>query len=833
MDIMDDLLKSILEDPYWGPNIIFHGLEPVRNSQWLPFPDDLAGSLRNYLRSAGINNLYTHQRQAYDMIRSGRNIIVSSGVASGKSLCYQLPVLQTLQEDADLRAMLIFPTKALAQDQRGALEAIISHAAYSGSPAVIGIYDGDTSLPQRKDIRDRANFVITNPDMLHMGILPHHTGWHRFFRNLRFVVIDEVHVYRGIFGSHFANVLQRLKRLTLFYGVKPVFIFTSATLTNVSVFVHRLIHEDAFLISDDGSPGGERHFLIYNPPYINRELGLRKNYMTETVKLAKHLLKFDLQTLIFAHTRRMVELILTYLQAETGESHVIKSYRGGYLPSSRRKLEKDMKSGITRITVATNALELGIDIGGLDVVLINGYPGSIASLRQQAGRGGRGVRKSLTILVLSPALIDQYLIRHPEFITDKDPEAALINPENPFILLFQLKCALFEKPFLNNEGFGCLSPEELVPFLDLLQKYGVLHDEGEKKYWISDAYPAGQFSLRTLGADYFLLQHEGKTLGLVDASSAFWMTHPQAIYIHEGDTYLVKDLHLQEHIAELSRIRTDYYTQAISQTDFELLLQKHSEEVQEVKKFFGQLKVTHRVTGFKKIKWFSNEILGYCELDLPPQEMITYGYWFALGKKLVDALCVENNWNNRSNDYGPGWSGLTSQIQERDGRQCRICGYKGKERVLDVHHRKPFRTFADPQKANHPDNLITLCRTCHRRIEKNFYIQSGLSGLAFLLGNISPFYLMCDRKDIHVVVQENSKLAEGLPVIVIYDSIPGGMGLAEKLYSQHSLLLQEALAVVRNCACTTGCPSCVGPEAEMGQGSKRIVKKILETINHE
>ncbi|MBC8478845.1 MAG: DEAD/DEAH box helicase, partial [FCB group bacterium] len=549
----NSIISELLDDVSFKENICAHFTNPVQPAEYSTLPDTLDDRLASILKQSGIDHLYNHQRFAWDAIQQKQHTVISTGVASGKSLCYQLPLLQSYLEDSESRAILLFPTKALAQDQRSGLEKFNQNLSteFNLRPPGIGVYDGDLPSGQRDAVRKTASFIFTNPDMLHFGILPHHTQWAQFLRNLKYIIIDEVHVYRGIFGSHFTNVIRRLKRIASFYGAIPQFIITSATLANSHTYINALIEEEAVLISSDTAPHGESHFLIYNPPLLNEELGIRKPAMEETVSIARQLLRQDLQTLVFAQTRKAVELILSSLHLHTADKSAIVGYRSGYLPQERRQIEEGLRNGKIRMVVATNALELGIDIGGIDVVLLNGYPGSITSTRQQAGRAGRKGLPSAAILVASAGLLDQYLARNPDYLIHGNIEAALINPDNPYILFHHLQCALFEKTFQKNESFGKLSPEKVREFFQLLEKVGKLHHSQDEYFWSSTSYPANDISLRTAGADNYILQTEDEVIGIVDQESAFWMAHPGAVYIHNGSPYLVDDLDIEHHKALL------------------------------------------------------------------------------------------------------------------------------------------------------------------------------------------------------------------------------------------------------------------------------------------
>ncbi len=829
LELFIDQLKS---HSRFGKNIVSHRINPSRNGVLEDFPDQLHPTIKSYLLQEGISNLYSHQSRAFQQIMLGRNLLISTGVASGKSLCYQLPILHSLQTNQQMRALFLFPTKALTQDQNQKFADIIGSPDYVGIKATPGIYDGDTPKEYRKTIRSKAHLIFTNPDMLHLGILPHHTQWADFFKNLRYIIVDEVHIYRGIFGSHFANVIRRLKRIAAFYGSYPQFILTSATISNSKFFAEKLIEEHFEVIDNDGSPRGEQHMMIYNPPIVDQNLGIRRRSMLETIALAEQALEHGSQTLVFAHSRRMVEMILKFLQQLYKEPQTIMAYRSGYLAKERREIESRFRSGELIMTIATNALELGIDIGQLDIVLINGYPGSIASTLQQAGRAGRKGKASLAILIAKSDLLDQFLVQNPDYLYKGSPEEALIDPNNAFILLHHIKCAVFEKPFSSTESFGYLPPEKVDQYLKVLQKYGLLHKSGDKYYWRSDSYPADKVSLRTAGANAYILKSEDKIIGTVDQQSAFWFTHPNAIYLHNGESFIVQDLDIKQSEITLVPKVTDYYTMAQSRTEFELIKLQGEDSIKGGIKRRGQIRVTDQVTGYKRLKWSSNEVLGYENLDLPPSEMITAGFWISPSDEVVDKLKAMGLWKGQPNNYGSKWKEIAAKIRERDGHKCQSCGRSKdeQEKAFDVHHKKPFKSFHSAREANHPDNLITLCTQCHKLAEQQQYIQSCMAGLSWLLGNIAPFFLMCDRGDIRVQSDAQSVLAEGKSAVVIYDSVPGGIGLSERLFSITEKLLIKAASIVKNCSCTSGCPACVGPVAENGAGAKKDVIEMMKIM---
>lgn len=832
MDYLKNFIEDLQRNERFANNIVTHRVFSSSKGEQRPFPKFIDDWIKDLLKDMGFNSLYSHQFEAYKYIMEGKNLLISTGVASGKSLCYQLPIINQIQKDNKMRILLLFPTKALTQDQKQKFSSIFDHEKYRGFKGNIGIYDGDTLHERRKLIREQSNLIFTNPDMLHLGILPHHTKWIDFFRNLKFIIIDEVHIYRGIFGSNFANVIRRLKRIAAFYGSSPQFILTSATLSNGREFIGKLIEEDFAFITEDGSPKGERHVMIYNPPLVDRNLGIRRRAMLETIKLASESLGQDFQTLVFAHSRRLVEMILRYLQQSSETPDEIQAYRSGFLASRRRKIEEQFRLGDLKMTVATNAMELGIDVGQLDVVLINGYPGSIASTLQQAGRAGRKGKDSLAILIATSNLIDQFLVQNPDYIFENSPEEALIDPDNVFVLLHHIKCAVFEKPFASREKFGALSCEKVDQYLKILQKYGLLHKSGKTYYWRANSYPAEQVSLRSAGANEYVLKSDDKIIGTVDQQSAFWYTHPGAIYLHNGESYFVNDLNMKTMEISLSAQNTDYYTQSQSRTEFELVKLEKEDKIKGGFKKKGQIKVTEKVIGFKRIKWGSNEILDYGNLDLPPSEMIASGFWFYPEASVVKRLQDMGLWKNQANNYGKEWSRITQEIRNRDAHTCQSCGEKwdDSKSAFAVHHKKPFKAFFSSKEANKPENLVTLCPKCHRLAEQQQYIQSCLAGLSWLISNIAPFFLMCDRNDIRVHSDSESSLAEGKAAIIIYDSIPGGIGLSDKLYQISERLLDKAASIVQNCQCKTGCPACVGPVAENGIGAKKDVKELLKLM---
>jgi len=830
--LIDDFVYSLKSSKAYTDSLVSEQVIPEQGAEYQDFPAALDASIITTLRQLGINKLYKHQAEAIQSVLNGRNIVVSTGVASGKSLTYQIPILQTLSISPNSRTLLIFPTKALAQDQHLKLTNLLSVWQKQLTKPIkpsAGIYDGDTPSSQRQLIRKQANLVFTNPDMLHLGILPHHTMWSGFFANLKYVIIDEVHIYRGVFGSHLANVIRRLKRIAAFYGSHPQFICTSATLSNAREFVENLLESPVTLINQDASPHGKRYFHIINPPMVNKELGIRKSSVIESVSLANRFLNTDAQALLFTISRRSAEMLYIYLQDKTLLKQKIQSYRSGYLPEQRRAIEQQLRDGETNIVITTNALELGIDIGGLDAVFLNGYPGSIAATRQQAGRAGRKGKSSFAALVAASTALDQYICTHPEYLWERSPEQALIDPNNIEILKAHLLCAVFEMAMLKPEGFGALSAQEIFPHLQLLAQEGKIREVGNRYTGILETYPAGEVSLRNAPGLY-TINSGTELIGYVDEQSAFWMAHPEAIYLHSGDTWLVTKLDTTSRKVEIEPIQTNYYTQANRKTEIELTELRNSEDITGGKKYWGKVKVTNQITGFKKLRWFTQEVIGYGELDLPPSHLNTDGWWISLHADVVKRIQAKGLWRNENNNYGNAWNTVKQAVRSRDKFHCRHCGLVETDLPHEVHHIIPFRKFDNTSQANHPDNLVTLCARCHRLAEQQVHIQSGLAAVSYLLGNIAPFFLMCDRADLGIHSEDDSPLGNGSPVVIIYDSVPGGIGLSKKLYEINATLIHEAYQLVKNCSCKDGCPACTGPVAENGLGAKEHATAILSEL---
>ena len=826
---LNRLLAKWRSESAIGKNFTHFSTRIARPAQLSTLPENLDPILVDYLAEKGIKQLYTHQSESWDELMQGNNVVIVTGTASGKTLCYNLPVFQISLENPFATALYLFPTKALAQDQKKNIDKFASFGL-SQDHLFSGIYDGDTPSSQRTQIRTSARAILTNPDMLHISILPHHTLWANFFKNLRYVILDEIHVYRGVFGSHVANVIRRLQRIARFYGSNPQFILTSATIANPQELSLKLIEKPVSVIDNDGAPSGTHHFIIYNPPIIHDLLGIRAGVRQETVRLVKDLFRNDIQTIIFARSRLQVELIVKELRGQyLGVEEKIRGYRSGYLKTERREIEKGLRDGSTRVVVATNALELGIDIGSSDAVIMAGYPGSIASTTQQSGRAGRRTGTSTAILVASASPLDQFLVSHPKFLSENAPERALINPDNLLILVNHLKCALFELPFDGTESFGNVPGEIIQEILELLTDANLAYISGDKVFWVADQYPSSNISLRSASANTIQLRADS-LIGEIDGQSAYILTYPGAIYIHEGQSYLVEDLNIEANEARLSFADVDYFTIPQSETNISEIEKRESASVQSGEKNTGEIQVSSQVVGFKKISWTTHQVLEVIPLEMPRQEMQTIAYWLSIEANSVQKLQKEGLWNNDQNDYGPHWPRIRKLVRARDQFTCQACGRKENGASHHVHHIVPFRNFVNPQAANQLDNLITLCPACHQRAETRVRMRSGLSGLGYVLHHLAPLYLMCDQNDLGLHIDPESPLASGNPVIVLYDRIPDGIGLSEAIYDLHPTLLNSARDLVAQCPCEDGCPSCIGPAGEQGVGGKQQTLALIRSL---
>jgi DEAD/DEAH box helicase domain-containing protein len=777
-EILDDLLISAST----GRCITASRYFPARPAVLEPFPRLLDPRVAEALRARGIEQLYSHQARVWELVEAGRHVVVVTPTASGKTLCYNLPTLQSLLERPEARVLYLFPTKALAQDQLAELEAL----ARALPELRMFTYDGDTPQDARRAVRARANLVLTNPDMLHAGVLPHHTKWATLFQNLRFVVIDELHAYRGVFGSHLANVLRRLKRICAHYGSTPQFVMASATIANPGELASRLTGEPVTAVTESGAPAGEKTFLCYNPPVVNPELGIRAPYLGEAAQLAIRLLRAEVPTIVFAQSRLSTEVLLTAIKQgvadrATGEAGIVRGYRGGYLPNRRRAVERELRAGQALGVVSTNALELGVDIGHLDAAVLAGYPGTIASLWQQAGRAGRRAGGSLAILVATSAPLDQFMVTHPDYLFGTPPEHARINPDNPFILVNHLKCAAFELPMAETERFGEVDVRQE---LAALEGEGVLHRAGARYHWASETYPADHVSLRTVTTDNFVVidttyrdERQIKRRNIiaeVDWSSAFATIYPKAIYLVESEPYEVQELRFredEEKVAYVKRVDVDYFTDAVTAKGVWILRRLQGREHPTYLAEQGEVLVAEKVVGFKKIKLGTMENVGAGEVELPQQEKQTTSAWITVPPATLQAVS------------------------------------RSREELID-----------------------------------------GLRAVTYLLHHLAPIFLLCDVRDLGSWLGDTTPAASGAvatresakqrlmqaehfnPTIYLYDAHAGGIGLAERVFDVLPDLLRRGVETLQACPCQLGCPSCVGPVNEVGRRAKATAGRLLAAL---
>ncbi|QTD42146.1 DEAD/DEAH box helicase [Sporosarcina sp. Te-1] len=626
-----DVIEDLRKDPSFAENIIHYRAIEGKDATYAEFPGDLHPSIVKALETRGIRKLYSHQREAFDLAAGGRSITAVTPTASGKSLCYHLPVLQSILEDEASRALYLFPTKALAQDQLAELHSLIEA---SGETILSYTFDGDTAPGLRTKVRKSGHIVLTNPDMLHSGILPHHTKWVSLFENLKYIVIDELHTYKGVFGSHVAHVLRRLKRICNYYGADPVFICTSATIANPKELAEALTNSPMELIANNGAPAGTKHFVFYNPPVIHPTFGIRRSAVLEVRDLGGFLYREGIQTIIFAKSRVRVEMLVTYMKELTKKKlfdETVMGYRGGYLPSERRKIEKGLRNGDIRTVVSTNALELGIDIGQLQACIMTGYPGNIASAFQQAGRAGRRQDDALIIYVAQSIALDQYIIDHPDYLLGQTPEEALIHPDNMLILIDHLKCASFELPFSSTETYGEFEVQELLGFLE---SEGILVRTSDKWHWMTDRFPASEISLRSASQENVIIIDKTvpkgtKVIGEMDRYSAMTLLHEEAIYIHQGTQYQVEKLDWEEKKAYVTEVDVDYFTDANLAVELKVMNEDKTEAAGELVTSYGDIAVLAIPTIFKKIRFDTHDNIGSGPISLPAEELHTSSTWLS------------------------------------------------------------------------------------------------------------------------------------------------------------------------------------------------------------
>jgi DEAD/DEAH box helicase domain-containing protein len=650
---LPQLLDIFRSDPDFMNNVTCWNVLPAQAARWADFPKWLQPQLVEALQQHGIKRLYTHQAEALAKIGEGKNVVVVTPTASGKTLCYNLPVLNEIITNPQSRALYLFPTKALSQDQVAELYEVVQRLSQLIQFDIkTYTFDGDTPQSARQAIRSAGHIVVTNPDMLHQGILPHHTKWVKLFENLRYVVVDELHNYRGVFGSHLANVIRRLRRIAAFYGAQPQFICCSATIANPKELAEQITESEVELVDNNGAPRGEKHFILYNPPVVNRELGIRKSSVKEARNIASRFLLNDIQTIVFARSRLRVEILVTYLR-QTLAAHKklaaqIRGYRGGYLPTERRAIEAGLRSGAVLGVVSTNALELGIDIGQLTACVMVGYPGSMASAWQQAGRAGRRADSAVAILVASSAPVDQYVANHPDYFFGKPPEAGVVDPNNLVILMSHIKCAAFELPFTDGEKFGSgkTRMEATSEILEYLEENKVLHRAEGRWHWMTDAYPAEAVGLRTATPENVVIidtTKDERVIGEVNLLDAPVMLHDDAIYIHEAVQYHVDKLDWDRRKAYVRQVEVDYYTDAHTDTSIhvlEVFEQTDLAATSGMRKAHGEVNVNCQTTKFKKIKFGTHDNIGYGPVELPEISMHTTAYWWEFPANIAAHLQI-------------------------------------------------------------------------------------------------------------------------------------------------------------------------------------------------
>ncbi len=638
---LEQLIGYLKEQQQFMQNVTHWEVIPEKSPTYVDFPDNIDSRLKDVLQQKGMRQLYSHQGEAFQYVQDGKNVVMVTPTASGKTLGYNLPVLNRVLQDQEARALYLFPTKALSQDQYTELHDLVSRLEIDIRTYT---FDGDTPATARKAIRRAGHIVITNPDMLHQGILPHHTIWLKLFENLRFVVIDEIHHYRGVFGSHLANVIRRLKRIANFYNSHPIFICCSATIANPKELAERIVEDEVLLVDNNGAPQGRKHFILYNPPIINRELGIRRSVVSEVNRLSRMFLETRVQSIVFARSRVRVEILTHYLKEQARKLKIgekrIRGYRGGYLPLERREIEWGLRSGDILGVVSTNALELGIDIGQLDVAILAGYPGAIASAWQQAGRAGRRINTSLAIMVASSAPLDQYIINHPDYFFGQSPEHGIVDPQNLLILMSHLKCAAFEIPFREDEPFSPTATQEI---LEYLVDQNVLRKAEGKYHWMQEIYPAEEVSLRSASPDNVVIidtTNEERVIGETDLFSAQMLVHQEAIYMHESRQYHVDKLDWERKKAYVHQVDVDYYTDAIIKTDIKVLSLDEQKPHEQLLQAYGDINVNSVTTGYKKIKLFTHENVGAGRVYLPEQEMATTAMWLEFPETFDEMLSM-------------------------------------------------------------------------------------------------------------------------------------------------------------------------------------------------
>jgi DEAD/DEAH box helicase domain-containing protein len=809
-------LEKLLNSPEFAPNIVINRLLPSKDGIFAPFPEKLDSRIVKSLKSRGIDRLYTHQAEVWNLARKGKNVVVVTPTASGKTLCYNLPCLHALLNDETARCLYLFPTKALSQDQQSELNEI--SGGDEGLNLKIATYDGDTPESLRVSARDTGRIIISNPDMLHAGILPNHPKWIKFFSNLKYIVIDEAHAYRGVFGSHVANVIRRLRRVAAFYGAKPQFILCSATIGNPAELAAQLIGQDVELVDKNGAPSGEKRIILYNPPLVDEVQGIRRSVTSESRRWMIALLRIGIKTILFAHSRIRTEVAASYVNEDlknifTDNSRIrVEAYRGGFLPNERREIEKGLRDGTIQGVVSTNALELGIDIGGLDASVVAGFPGSFNSFWQQSGRAGRRGGTSVSVFIASVAPIDQFIMNDPQWFFRKSAEEARIDPDNPYILTDHVKCACFELPFVseqlavsreqgavsreqgagskeqradskeqlqeNGESYG----ENAKDALEYLEEAGIVRNAGGKWHWADRSYPAEGVSLRSAGADNVVIidltEGRNTVIGEMDRPSAKEMIFVNAVYIHRGRQYLVEELDIENRKCHVREADVNYFTDGLVKTDIKVLTEDEKIEIVSseqgavsserlavsseqgagssekgaisMEAVLSDVLVRSQVTKFKKLKFHTHENIGFGDVILPEEEMQT--------RSLALLFTPESS----------GGKALETMDEQKMGE--------------------------------------------------------ALSGAGNLIRNIAPVFLLCDPRDLGIAERVRDPHFS-VPALYIYDKYPGGTGLTESLSRRMEFMITAIKEALRRCPCRNGCPSCVG-----AGGNKKSTRELLNAL---
>jgi len=779
MSIEKDIkIERSLEDILKLKNDILSNVKIIKiesfQGEFSDYPKNLSPQVTEIYKKKGIEQLFSHQVQGIQEALNGKNLVVSTPTASGKTLIYNAVTLDALSKNPASKSLYLFPTKALSQDQ---LSELFELNTLMGDTLGLFTYDGDTPQSMRKAIRKNAQIVISNPYMLHSGILPHHTKWISLFENLKYIVIDELHYYTGVFGSHMANIIRRLKRICQFYRSNPIFIMSSATISNPRELAETIVEDEVLLIDKNGAPRGEKFLVFFNPPVVNKQLGIRKSYVSIARQVAGIFLKNGLQVITFANSRLITEILVKYLkddfEKKVTDTGKIRGYRGGYLPKKRREIEKGLRKGEIQAVVSTNALELGIDIGSLDAAVLAAYPGTISSTWQRLGRAGRRSSKSVGVLISSSSPVNQFIVNHPEYFTEKSPEIGRINPDNLTILIDHIKCASFELPFVKNEIFG---KENLEEILNYLAENKVLFQKQDKWFWTEEGYPADAVSINRITSDNFIVVDktgEERVIAEVDFSSALETLHAKAIYMLEGEQYVVEEFDYENRKAFVRSSNSDYFTDSITYTNISILDIFDDTRKKNFDIFYGDVHVFSQVVGFKKLKFFTNENVGAGDLQLPQQEMHTTAFWITIKDDLLQTIDLSS-------------------------------------------------------------------------VEK----IEAITGIAYLMRQISAVILMCAVQDIGVAIEDNMTKSEinhstinkisareipdtpyhFEPSIYIYDKYPNGIGFSEILYEKTEELLNQTLEVITNCNCQRGCPSCIGPPVRNEGNPKMAAQFIINCI---